>query len=267
MADLGSIGEQASPYRQSEVAEPALGASGPQLSPKYRMGAVSDPALQYAGGFRSRKYLGEPLDAHPWEVLFVGECVSLTIRGRVLRVKAIAGGSIFDRPIPRFRIQPGCNHTLFDAGCGLAKADWRFTAKVGDPGSPGYPFEFLLTDLVREAGEVPVWFENWFAGGWIEFGSGATWCRRPILRSTTVTGGALNVTLSRDPDTFPEADDDVILYPGCDGRDVTYKAHDAGDNPEGKFGNWLNFGGHPFVPKANPSLVKVSQAVAGGKKG
>lgn len=200
------------------------------------------------------------------EVLFVGEVVQVAVKGRVLRGRCLAGGSLFDRSVPRFRLQTGCNHTLFDVGCGLSKAAWKFMAKVGDPGDPGYPFEFELTGLARASGPAPTFFEHWFAGGWIEFGSAATWCRRPILRSSAVSGGVVTVTLSRDLDPFPETGDDVVLYPGCDGRDVTCKAHHATNNPEGKFDNWLNFGGHPFVPVANPSLVKVSESVGGGKK-
>jgi hypothetical protein len=33
-----------------------------------------------------------------------------------------------------------------------------------------------------------------------------------------------------------------------------------------KFANFPNFGGHPFMPATNPSLVKVSQNIGGGKK-
>ena len=200
------------------------------------------------------------------EVAFRGEIVRASVRGRIITARCAAGGSLFDRQVPRFRIQTGCNHTLFDVGCGLSKAEWKFVAKVGDPGAPGYPFEFELTDVARVSGPAPTFFEHWFAGGWIEFGTGASWCRRPILRSSGVSGGTVTVTLSRDPDPFPATGDDVVLYPGCDGRDVTCKAHHAATNPQGKFDNWLNFGGHPFVPVANPSLVKVSESVGGGKK-
>ena len=199
-------------------------------------------------------------------VLYRGEAVTASVRGRVIKVRCQAGGSIFGRQVPRFRVQTGCNHTLFDVGCGLAKGDWKFTATVANPGTPGFPFEFGLEGLARVTGPAPAFFVHWFAGGWIEFGSGATWCRRPILRSTTIAGGALTVTLSRDPVEFPEAGDPVVLYPGCDGRFETCQAWHATNNPSGKFGNRLNFGGHPFVPVANPSLVKVSEAVGGGKK-
>lgn len=198
-------------------------------------------------------------------VLFRGEARTASVKGRVLSIRCQAGSSAFDRRVPRFRIQPGCNHTLFDVGCGLIRDEWRFTAVVADPGVAGFPFEFALSGLTRVSGVEPVYFENWFAGGWIQFGTGTTWCRRPILRSTNVTGGLISVTLSRDPEPFPQVGDAVSLFPGCDGRWETCGPR-ATENLEGKYNNRLNFGGHPFVPAANPSLVKVSTAVAGGKK-
>lgn len=200
------------------------------------------------------------------DIVFTGEVIRAQVRGRIITARGQAGGSIFDRQVPRFRLQTGCNHTLFDVGCGLSKAAWRFTANMGDAGTPGFPFEFDLSDLQRVSGPTPTYFAHWFAGGWIEFGSGTSWCRRPILRSTTVTSGALTITLSRDPTPYPENGDPVILYPGCDGRFETCGVYHASTNPGGKYDNRVNFGGHPYMPKANPSLVKVSEAVAGGKK-
>jgi hypothetical protein len=69
--------------------------------------------------------------------------------------------------------------------------------------------------------------------------------------------GALTVTIARDPATLPAAGASVALYPGCDGVFSTCSA---------KFVNQLNFGGHPFLPATNPSLVKMSSNVGGGKK-
>ena len=200
------------------------------------------------------------------EVVFYGEIVRASIRGRRVSARCQSGGSIFERQVPRYRLQPGCNHTLFDVGCGLAKSDWKFTATVSGPGTVGYPFEFALSGLARVSGPTPTFAEHWFAGGWAEFGTGPEWCRRAILCSSAVAGGAVTITLSKDPAPFPEAGDPVTLYPGCDGRWESCGPYHATDNPAGKFDNRLNFGGHPFMPIANPSLVKVSTAVAGGKK-
>lgn len=187
-------------------------------------------------------------------VLFVGEIASVKVQGSKLTAKAVTAGTVFDRKIPRFYLQVPCNHALFSPGCGLNKDDWRFTAELLTAPSAAYPFALSLHSL---AGPDVDFAEHWFSGGWVEFGAGAALQRRAILNSTTVTVGALTVWLNRPFDPLPEADDEVALWPGCDLRYETCQA---------KFGNGLNYGGHPFLPAANPSLVKLSQPVAGGKK-
>lgn len=189
--------------------------------------------------------------------LFTGDVTSVSVRGSRLTAKATTAGSVFDRMFPRFRLQPGCNHALFSTGCGLASANWRFTATLTNPGTPGYPFTFDLGSLARAIGTMPTITAGWFAGGWIEFGAGASMVRRAILDSTAPVSGALTVTLARDPSPFPSVGASVALYPGCDGAFATCSA---------KFANQLNFGGHPFMPPSNPSLVKLSASLGGGKK-
>lgn len=198
--------------------------------------------------------------------LFRGEVRGVSYKANLARAKVISGGSLFDRLLPRRRIQPGCNHVLFDGACGLAIYDWTFTGDIDIPGTPGYPYSFGLKNLARLSGPTPDYFENWFAGGWIEFGTDADLHRLPILKSSEVTGGLVTVWLSGDPYPYPAENDAVTLYPGCDGRMETCRAYNGSTNPEGKFDNWANFGGFPFVPAANPSLIRVSQQVGGGKK-
>lgn len=191
-------------------------------------------------------------------VIFTGEVVGASVKGGVITSKAVTGGTMFDRKVPRPLFQLGCNNALFDVGCGLLKANWKFTATVSAVGSAGYPFEFELSSLARVTGSTPTYSANWFAGGWIELNaSGSSWQRRPILLSTNPVAGVLTVTLDRDPDPFPSVSDSVILYPGCDLTAATCAV---------KFDNYLNFFGHPFMPVGNPSLVKRNQSSGGGKK-
>lgn len=190
-------------------------------------------------------------------VLFTGDIIGIAVRGSRLTAKAVSAGTVFDRVYPRFRMQVGCNHALFSTGCGLSKTAWEFTASVLNPGSPGYPFTFDLFNLARTIGTVPTIGAGWFAGGWAEFGTGSNLSRRAILDNTANSGGLITLTLARDPSPFPSAFGAVKLYPGCDGSKTTCND---------KFANYVNFGGHPFLPPTNPSLVKMSQNVGGGKK-
>lgn len=189
--------------------------------------------------------------------IFTGEVTAVSVKGSILTAKATPGGTIFDRRVPRVIFQRTCNNALFDAGCTLAKADWKFTAKVSGVGSPGYPFEFDLSNLDRAVGSDPTYSANYFAGGWLEAGDGLNWQRRAVILSTNPVAGALTVTLDRDPAPFLAVNDNVILYPGCDLQRLTCIQ---------KFNNYLNFIGHPYLPLANPSLVKRDQTSAGGKK-
>lgn len=190
-------------------------------------------------------------------VIFGGDVVSCSVRGARLSARVVSASMVFDRLFPRFRMQPGCNHQLFSVGCGLLSSNWKFTATVSGTPTPGYPFAINLASLARVTGVMPTVDAGWFAGGWAEFGSGATLSRRAIINNTAASGSALTITLSRDPSPFPGAGASVVLYPGCNG---------SKDTCNSKYGNYLNFGGHPFMPTANPSLVKLSQNVGGGKK-
>jgi hypothetical protein len=186
-------------------------------------------------------------------VIFTGDVASVSLRGSVLNASCVPGGTVFDIRVPRFLVQPGCNHRLFSTGCGINQADWTFTATVRNAGTAGWPFTFELESLARVTGPAPTYTADWFAGGWIVLAGK----RLPILRSTSPSGGIFTVTLSRDPHPFPVVGQTVNLFPGCDLRRETCAA---------RFNNFANFGGHPFVPLSNPSLVKLSAAAAGGKK-
>jgi hypothetical protein len=97
---------------------------------------------------------------------------------------------------------------------------------------------------------------HYFAEGWIQFGSAATYEVRTILGSSAEVGGQLTLTLNA-PLSYAVATDVGTLYPGCDGRDVTCAS---------KFGNFLNWGGHR-IPLRNLTLNALNiSAGAGGKK-
>jgi hypothetical protein len=186
-----------------------------------------------------------------------GEVSTAAIKAKRLSAKAVALGSAFDRKAPRFYLQPGCNHGLFSVGCGLSASAFAHTATLTAVGTAGYPYTFTIGSIARAGGAV-LTAADVFVGGWIEIGGGASLTRRAILASTAVSGGACVLTLSGDPSPFPSNGTAIVIYPGCDGRKETCAT---------TFNNFLNFGGHPFVPTGNPSLFKLSSdAGSGGKK-
>ncbi|MDD5247814.1 MAG: DUF2163 domain-containing protein [Rhodocyclaceae bacterium] len=125
--------------------------------------------------------------------------------------------------MPRNLYQPGCLHTLYDAGCGLNKAALGVAATL----QSGSTATALHTGLAQADG--------YFALGTVLFTSGQN-----VGASYTVkthAGGVL--TPSRPIVVAPAAGDTVVVYPGCDKRLATCSA---------KFGNLGKFRGYPFVP-------------------
>ena len=197
-----------------------------------------------------------PARAYSPLLVYTGEAASFNVRGSTCRIKLVPGGRVFERLFPRFLVQHGCNHSLFSTGCGLLESAWAFSATVLSYVF-GYPHTLTIQSLARIAGGAVPSAAQWFAGGRIEIGTGAATQRFPILQSGAVSGGVLTITLPRNPSPVPSPGAAVKLYPGCDGGFSTCTA---------KFSNTVNFGGHPWMPVSNPSLVKLSSAAAGGKK-
>lgn len=199
-------------------------------------------------------------------VLFTGTIKKAGVRGRKIRAIGGFGKKFIDQQYPRSLIGPSCRYCLFSAGCTLAAADWEFTAKVVGPVSAAWPFALDLEDLARTIGGVPTFFTDWFAGGIIQIGTGADTQQRVITASTNPVSDALTINVRNWFTTSPAIGAAVKLWPGCDLQNTTCKAYHATDNPTGKFNNYVNFGGEDKVPVGNPSLIKLSNAVAGGKK-
>lgn len=195
------------------------------------------------------------------EVVFFGEVVKASPDGDVITGTVVSGGSKFDRQVTRIQYQRDCNNAWGDIACAINKDDWKFSATILDVGTEGYPFTFDLETLAGVGADAIAQLANvdtgWFAGGWIQFGSGADTQRRAILHSTAPSTGEITLTLDRDPNPFPANGDVVFFWPGCDGLPETCDL---------KFGNYANFLGFNFAPASNPSLVKPQQTGAGGKK-
>ena len=207
--------------------------------------------------------------------VFKGETTKPGRSGSKLTPTLTPQGRRMDTLVPTVMRGVQCPWMVYSPGCGLDRANWKFTAAVANPVSSAWPFELKLSGLARAVGSAPSYFTDWFAPGWIEWGSGADLQRRGILASTNPVSGALTVTLSRWwTGAGPSVGDTVSLYPGCDKLAATCKAYNAGNNPTGKFDNYRpavataggGFGGLPFMPANNQSATPASTASL-GKKG
>ena len=184
---------------------------------------------------------------------FRGEVESVSADGPFIEASCVAaltgsgvrGPNIFDRRIPRLLYQTGCNHTVFDAGCGLTRSAWDVAVLV--KGAVSNQTEIEVDGLTPGTPAA-----HYFAGGLLEWVGGT----RYIADNTTPDGtGAMTLTLGT-PVTLAD-NDSITLYPGCDGRVET--CHST-------FNNRARFGGFPFIPVGNPSMVHARSDAQTGKK-
>lgn len=154
-------------------------------------------------------------------------------------------------PVPTLLIQPTCNYRIYSQPCGLSESAWTFTgAVVSVSGST-----ITVNSIARTAG-VPALPVGYFAYGRLWHGSGTSYASRTIYGSTAISGGAVTLSLSHAFDTPPTGT--LNFSPGCSG---------SVDDCKNKFNNYARFGGFPFVPSGNPSLVPIKQnPTTGGKK-
>ena len=169
--------------------------------------------------------------------------------GPLITARAAQVGNLFERKVPRVLLQPTCNYALFDGACGLNKDDWKYRGYV--LATLLNPSRIHLRSLARVTG---TWVQpdlHWFAGGWIELGSNTDFESRFIADASTYDAsgdGFIELTLSTPLGRTPAVDEEVYLFPGCDGKRGTCKD---------KFGNYTRFGGFPHMPVGNPSMVKM----------
>lgn len=188
--------------------------------------------------------------------LFVGEVTQATPDGPFIDATAASLSSLFDRQIPRRLYQPGCNWVLFEPKCGMVRAGWQWVGTVA--GFNPATMELSLTGVASTAIPVngAVLAAHFFAGGYLYAGAGNAVQYRMISDSTAVAAGALSLVLATPFTSVPANGTLVYFYPGCDGASTTCA---------GRFNNYANFGGTPFIPAANPTMAQT-MPVTGTKK-
>lgn len=196
---------------------------------------------------------GRVVDAKP---VFTGEVVEAGIQGSIITARCRPGGGRWDASWPRMVRGPLCNATLFHDGCHLRPEDWRWRGRIASPVDPAWPFVLNIQSLTAPAPDRVISSDG-FAGGWAEWGSGPDLQRRPIVQSSAPTAGTLALKLGRWFSSNPLAGDAIAVLPGCDQQRSTCL---------NRFGNLMNFRGHPFIPAGNPTLVQRSDVTSRGKK-
>jgi len=178
--------------------------------------------------------------------LFHGEFSECNTEGPFLELTFKSMSSIYDRQIPSQLFQSSCNWLLFSAGCGLLKTNWEYLSIIS-----GATSATLTIGALTKGGNAVSVADHFFSGGYVEITSGSVIQYRLISDNV----GSL-ITLAVYVVTQPQAGDTIKMYPGCSG-DYTLCGI--------KFGNSSKFGGFPFMPVGNPTIINAKSSDSGKK--
>ncbi|MFA6310594.1 MAG: DUF2163 domain-containing protein [Sterolibacterium sp.] len=162
--------------------------------------------------------------------MFVGTIAPITIDRMTIEVTCNSPLELLNTKLPRNLYQAGCQHTLFDTGCGLSPAAFDVAGSV--TGAP------TRTGFTASMGEAAGWFDL----GALQFTSGVlSGTRRSVKRWN---GG--DITLLNPLPIAPAIGDTFTVWPGCDRLKATCES--------AKFSNVVNFKGYPFIPVPETAL-------------
>ena len=161
--------------------------------------------------------------------------------------------SIFDRQIPRRLYQRNDNWCLFETANGLTPANWQWNARVASYNAASGT---LVVNTITSANGATLG-AHWFAAGYLIVTTAGVAQVRMIGDNAAPSAGSMTLYLSSPLFTAPAVNDVVNLFAGYDGQAQT---------AIGKFFNYLNFGGFPFMPVGNPTTMRAVQPKGGGKK-
>jgi uncharacterized protein len=184
---------------------------------------------------------------------FYGEVSNCNVEPPFIDAPCSTLSHIFDRNIPRRLYQQTDNWTLFEPANGLLPANWQwngvvvsYTAATGQ----------LVVGTITSTNGATL-LAQWFAAGYCIITTAGAQQVRMIGSSLAPSGGDITLYLATPLNTVPSVGDVVNMFAGYDMQASTCIS---------KFNNYTNFGGFPFMPIGNPSVLRITQPVGGGKK-
>lgn len=162
-------------------------------------------------------------DTGSYVVLFKGRIKTISLQDRIVTAVCEGGSNILTARYPDTLFQSGCNHALFDPGCGLSKENWAVSGTVA--GVFGANVFSSLFD--GNAG--------YYSGGILTFGSSAS----------MITGHPEGYVTLHIPVAGLSAGSEITVYPGCNGTPSVCKT---------RFNNFDHFLGFTCIPSSNPVI-------------
>lgn len=195
-------------------------------------GYIEDPMLEYIAINPIEVYWVEVLklfrDQEEQELttVFVGQITNVIFQGNATKIHCVGFEKLLTNPIPKYRYQPGCNHTLYDTKCSIDKTSYDINATLSSVSSDGLT---LISSSFNTGGA------QYFTEGYVSWQGN----KRKIMSHVTNT-----ITIQYKISDLA-ASDIVTVYPGCNKSITTCK---------NKFNNVDNFLGFPYIPLDNPAV-------------
>lgn len=156
-----------------------------------------------------------------------------------IKVTTRSALELLAQQFPRNVYQSVCSRTVYDTGCGVAKASFTFTSTIVS--SPAPTATSFKCSLAQAAG--------YFDLGVVTFTSGAN---AGLKRTVKAYDGAGGFTFALPLPVAPSAGDTISVFAGCDKLYATCN---------GKFSNAGKFRGFPWIPtpeQATPPIAATT---------
>lgn len=196
--------------------------AGYSLIQAARLGLLDNAATTY-----SKLFMSNPLDATPGAVgWFNGVVSGLELKRFSLIMKVSSDLLVLNQTqMPRALYQPGCVHTVYDAGCTLSKATFTVSGTVGTVTNNG----LFNTGLTQAS--------HYFDLGVLTFTSGPNTGYSTTVKSYLNASGVVQLAVPMP--ALVSTGNTFTIYPGCDHQQGTCNI---------KFSNLAHFKAMPYTP-------------------
>jgi uncharacterized phage protein (TIGR02218 family) len=181
-------------------------------------------------------------------VLFTGRVGAPRKKGMEITARARSLLDILTRQLPCMVIGSRCNYSLYEPNtCRVNQATHENSITIVS----------VSANQIVVSGTFTSEENNWFALGYVEFGTGAQLEVRDILQSTFNSGTGNHTLWLAAPLRYAVATSTGKMYPGC---------AKTPEVCEDKFANYVNYGGHPVVPVVSLNVRAMPLDTANGNK-
>jgi len=175
-----------------------------------------------------RLYLQQDLTPVGTVNMFQGRLSPAKVSRTMAELEIRSDLELLNITMPRNLYQAGCQHTLYNAGCGLSRVAFSASASVASGST---------TSSIIKSGAMGSKASGYWDLGGILFTTGPN---ANVMRTIKSFDGSNTLSLVNPLPYAPTVGDQFVVYAGCDKTMSTCTS---------KFNNVVNFKGFPYIPQ------------------